>query len=79
MARPSAAVADAEALLGQRARDEIADLAVIVDDQDVRRALHGRNIDQALTGLFLGMCFGLWRMPRLTHFVTKNPVSEKLG
>ena len=38
MARPSAAVADAEPLLGQGARDEIADLAVVVDDQDVRRA-----------------------------------------
>ena len=34
--------ADAEALLGQRARDEVADLAVVVDDQDVGRALHGR-------------------------------------
>ena len=38
--------ADPEALLGQRTRDEIADFAVIVDDQDVRRALHGGNIDQ---------------------------------
>ena len=30
--------ADPESLLGQRARDEIADLAVVVDDQDVWRA-----------------------------------------
>jgi hypothetical protein len=34
-----------EALLGQCARDEIADLAMIVDDEDVGRALHERSID----------------------------------
>ena len=39
--------ADPEAFLGQRARDQIADLAMVVDDQDVRRALHDGNIDDA--------------------------------
>ena len=32
--------ADAKTLLGQDARDEIAQLAVVVDDEDVRSALH---------------------------------------
>ena len=32
--------ADAKALLGKDARDEIAQLAVVVDDEDVRSALH---------------------------------------
>ena len=36
--------ADAETLLGQCARDEIADFAMIVDDQDVRCALAWRAI-----------------------------------
>ena len=43
--------ADAKAFLGQRTRDEITDLAVVVDDQDVRSALHEGNIDEpARTG-----------------------------
>ena len=37
--------ADPEAFLGQRTGDEIADLAMIIDDQDVRRVLHAENID----------------------------------
>ena len=45
--------ADPETLLGQRARDEIADFAVIVDDQDVRCPLHGGNIDQRPTACLL--------------------------
>ena len=40
MAWPSAGDADPEAFLGQRARDQIADLAMVIDDQDVRRARH---------------------------------------
>ena len=35
--------ADAESFLGQRARDQIADLAMIIDDQDVRRVRHGKE------------------------------------
>jgi len=59
MARPSAATLvrkpslesaretrsrGSKTFLGERARDEIADLAVIVDDQDVRSALHAATI-----------------------------------
>ena len=56
MARPSAARADPEALLGQRARDQIANLAMVVDDQDMRRSRHGRTIDQGPIRS-VGMCF----------------------
>ena len=70
--------ADAEALLGQRARDQIADLAMVVDDQDVRRPWHGRTIDQGRSAGLPECVFRLWRMPRLTHFVTKNRLAEKL-
>ena len=35
--------ADPEPLLGKRARDQIADLAMIIDDQDVRRVLHDKE------------------------------------
>ena len=44
---------DPEALLGQRARDEIANLAMVVDDQDVRRTLHFGNIDQRIAADFV--------------------------
>ena len=47
---------DPEALLGQRARDEIADLAMVVDDQDVWRSLHLGNIDQCIRGRFRNVC-----------------------
>ena len=35
---------DAEAFAGQHAADQLADLAIVVDDQDVRRGVHGRTI-----------------------------------
>jgi hypothetical protein len=48
MARPSAAELTRKPSLGQRAQNQIANLAMVVDDQDVRLALHGRNIDEGL-------------------------------
>ena len=39
--------ADPKTVLRQRTRDEIADLAVVVDDQDVRGALHEREYRRA--------------------------------
>ena len=39
--------ADAKALLDERARDQFADLAMIVDDQDMRGAGHRDNIGKS--------------------------------
>ena len=36
--------ADAKAFLGERARHQIADLAMVVDDQDVRASVHAANL-----------------------------------
>ena len=69
--------ADAKAFLGQRTRDEIADLAVVVDDQDVRSALHAGNIDEPARTRSGNVCRSVAGR-RLTNFVTKNPASEKL-
>ena len=77
MARPSDRSADPEALLGECARNQIADLAMVIDDQNVRRSLHIPNIDQSFCRLYR-MCVGLWLPPRLTHFVTIKTVPEKL-
>ena len=71
--------ADPEALLGQRTRDEIADLAVVVDDQDMRCARHEREYRRAGRRTVLRMCVEVLPARRLTHFVTKNLLSEKLG
>jgi hypothetical protein len=57
---------------------EIADFTVIVDNQYVRRPLHGREYKPTSPAGFSECCFQLWQMPRLTHFVTKNPAAEKL-
>ena len=51
--------ADPEAFFGQRARDEIADLAMIVDDQDVRRARAWRKYRPSGAGCFRGMCVAI--------------------
>ena len=48
--------ADPESLLGQRARDKIANLAMIVDDKDVRPTLHFCNIDQRMWQVLRNMC-----------------------
>ena len=48
--------ADPKTFLGQRTRDEIADLAVVVDDQDVRGALHAGEYRRAATQEVPGMC-----------------------
>ena len=39
--------ADAEAFLGERARHQVADLAMVVDDQDVRTIVHACNLVRA--------------------------------
>ena len=48
--------ADTESLLGQRARDKIANLAMVVNDQDVRRTLHIFNIDQCARHVLRNVC-----------------------
>ena len=78
MARPSAAVLTRKPSLASDARDEIADLAVVVDDQDVRSALHAGNIGEPRRKRFPEMCVELLPGRRLTNFVTKNPAPEKL-
>ena len=40
-------VADAKAILDQRARNQIAHLAMVVDDQDVRAGIHTPNLVRA--------------------------------
>ena len=44
--------ADAEAILRERTRYQFADLAMVIDDEDVRRARHGGIIEQARPGRF---------------------------
>src|SRR4029079_7480401 len=48
--------ANRKAILGQCSRDEVADLAMVVDDQDVRRSLHSCNIDQYILRSFANVC-----------------------
>ncbi len=69
--------ADAEALLVERARHQLADLAMIVDDQDVRAGVHGANLVRA--GL-IGQkhCNDICRMVSLTQLVTKSLSTDKL-
>jgi hypothetical protein len=55
MARPSAAVLTRNPSL-ERARDEFADLTMIVDDQDVRRTLHVCNIGQRVRHVLRNVC-----------------------
>ena len=39
--------ARAEPMLHEKAREEIADVAMVVDDEDVRRALHGSELTRS--------------------------------
>ena len=56
MAWPSAAALTRKPFFGQRTRDEVANFAVVVDDQDVWRTLHARNIDQCVQKTSQNMC-----------------------
>ena len=56
MARPSAAVLTRKPSLAKRARNQIANFAMIVDDQDMRLTLHVPNINEGDAAIPKNMC-----------------------
>ena len=70
--------ADAKAFLGERARHQVAHLAMVVDDQDVRTVVHALQFSSDRAGLGQKNCNDFWRKARsdtLGHKIVPAPTN----
>ena len=70
--------ARAEPVLHEIAGEEIADVAMVVDDEDMRRGLHGRELTRSPPGAAKENCNGLYRSAGAAKTATKPVFPDQI-